>query len=39
MQKKKHMLISLFSLTAIGFGSLSILLFANEEPREKDNHE
>ena len=35
MQKKKHTLIGFFSLTAIGFGSLSILLFATEEPRER----
>jgi hypothetical protein len=35
MQKKNHTLIGFFSLTAIGFGSLSILLFANEEPRER----
>src|SRR4030095_5059331 len=35
MQKKNHMLIGFFPLTAIGFGSLSILLFANEQPRER----
>ncbi len=34
MRKKNHTLIGLFALTAIGFGSLSILLFANKEPRQ-----
>jgi hypothetical protein len=35
MRKKNHTLIGLFALTAIGVGSLSILLFANEEPKQR----
>jgi hypothetical protein len=35
VRKKNQTLIGLAALTAIGFGSLSILLFANEEPRER----
>jgi hypothetical protein len=34
VRKKNQTLIGLAALMAIGFGSLSILLFANEEPRE-----
>jgi hypothetical protein len=35
MRKKNHTFIGLFALTAIGVGSLSILLFANEEPKQR----
>src|SRR5262245_37597491 len=35
MRNKNTTFMGLFALTVIGFGSLSLLLFANEEPKER----